>query len=419
LGDSIYTVVGVDPGTTAAVAILTLHGEPISIYSSKNFSLGDMISFISQIGSPCIIAADVNPAPHTVDKLSRSFDCKLYIPPSDMLVEEKNVLTRNYSFTNFHQRDALAAALRALEHYRAKFDNVDARLEEKGLLHYSDSVKFLVLKGYTVEKATEILQETHEPEKPEVVILEPPRELDVSELQKKVHELTQTVERLTEYRKELELQVKTLENSLEDAEREIRLYDRKTRKEAIESKTVKSRDSIIKKLRKELEIEREKDRILFQENEILKEMQILEYSQRAFPVKVLPHFSKEEIRAFDDRFGIRANDIVYLKDASGGGTSTVRELVEKGVRAVITHERMSHLAEEEFNRAQIPVFSEEEVNLKSLGNFGVIDKELFESACARWKTSAHIHEAQRVEQQLERIIEEYKEKRIKNESQPS
>jgi len=412
-------VVGVDPGTTAAVAILTLEGEPISIRSGKNFSIQDMVSYISQYGSPCIVAADVNPAPHAVEKLSRSFDCKLYVPPSDLHKEEKNVLTKNYSFTNFHQRDALAAALKALEYYRAKFNNVDARLQEKGLLNHSESVKHLVLKGYSVENAIELLQEATEPEEPEKAeksVPEPPRELDVSELQKRIQDLTQTVERLTEYKTELELRVKSLETQLTDVQRELRLYDQETRKKVIESKMVKSRESVIKKLRGELHIERERNKILSEENEILKEMQILEYSRKAVPVKVLNHFSKEEIRALDDRLGIKSDDIIYLLDASGGGTSTARELIGKGVRAVITHERMSHLAEEEFTRAKIPVFTEEEVALKALGNFGVVNKDLFESAYTHWKTRTQIQEAKVMEKQLCTIIEEYKEKRIKDES---
>ncbi len=407
-------MVGVDPGTTAAVAILTLEGEPISIHSAKNFSIEDIISFISQFGSPSIIATDVNPVHQAVEKLSRSFDCILFVPPSDIPVEEKNGLTRNYSYRNFHQRDALAAALKALEQYKAKFDNIDSRLQEKGLLKYSESVKHLVLKGHSVEKALELLQEPLKPEEPEKAPPEPVKPPSIPGLQKRIAELTQTTERLTAYKTDLESRLQELGSHLKEAQTELKLYDHKTRKEAIQSKAIKSRDSIIKKLRKELQIEKEKTKILSEENEILKEMRILEYSQKALPVKVLNHFSKEEIRALDDRLTITSDDIIYLKDSSGGGTSTARELICKGVRAVIIHERMSHLAEEEFSRARIPVFSEEEVHLKALGNFGVIDKDRFESAYSRWKTQQRIKEARMFEQQLQTIIEEYKEKRLKD-----
>jgi predicted RNase H-like nuclease (RuvC/YqgF family) len=407
--------VGVDPGTTAAVAILTLKGELISVYSSKNFSIQDIISYISQFGSPCIIATDVHPAPHAVEKLSRAFDCKLFVPFSDIPVEEKNSLTRAYACRNFHQRDALAAALKALEHYRAKFNNVDARLQEKGLESHAEAVKHLVLKGYSVEKALQILEQPPDkppepaPPKPEP-LKQPPR----AELQKRITELMQTVERLTSYKTELETQIKTLATHYNDAKRELNLYDKKTKKEVFHSRVVKDKESIIKKLRKELLIERKRNKILSQENEILKEMRILEYSQRAVPVKVLPHFSKEEIKALDDRLTITADDIIYLKDPSGGGTTTARELITRGVRAVITHERMSHLAQEEFTRAKIPVFTEEEVTLKALGNFGVIDKDKFEAAYTRWKTASELAEAKQKEQQLKYIIKEYKEKRIRN-----
>jgi len=358
-----------------------------------------------------------------VDKLSRSFDCVLYVPPSDIPVEEKNVLTRTYSFTNFHQRDALAAALKALEHYRAKFNNIDSRLQEKGFLTYSESVKHLVLKGYSVERALELLQqpsepsEPSEPEKPEEITVQPAKPPSIPELKKRIADLTQTVERLTAYKAELLQKIQDLTTTLEAAQTELRLYDQETRKDVMQSKAIKSRESLIKRLEKELKIEKEKTRILSQENEILKEMRTLEYSQKALPVKVLNHFSKEEIKALDDRLTIRSDDIIYLKDSSGGGTSTARELIDKGVQAVIIHERMSHLAEEEFTTARIPVFSEEEVHLKALGNFGVIDKDKFESEYSRWATQKQIVEARTAEKQLHQIIEEYKEKRIKDESQ--
>ncbi|MBU7037838.1 MAG: DUF460 domain-containing protein [Theionarchaea archaeon] len=402
------------------MAILTLEGEVVSLYSGKNFSLQDIISFISEFGSPCIIATDVNPAPQAVDKLCRSFDCKLHTPPSDLSVEEKNELTRNHQFKNFHQRDALAAALKALEHHKAKFDNIDSRLQEKRMEEHSETIKSLVLRGYPVERAIAMVEEKISSESPSLRELplhpesEPVQKPSASLLQKKVADLTHTVERLTEYRTDLEKENQDLRQQLENTQQNLRLYDRKTRKEALESQAIKNRESFIRKLEEELEIERKKTRLLSQENEILKEMRTLEYSQKALPVKVLPHFSKEEIKALDERFTIKKGDIIYLQDPSGGGPTTARELMEKGVRAIISKERMSHLAEEEFTKAKIPVISEREIPLKFLGNFGVIPKEDFESEFNCWKMAQEIVEAKQKEQQLKTIIEEYKEKRIKN-----
>lgn len=391
----------------------------ISLYSGKNFSLQDIISFISEYGSPCIIATDVNPAPQAVDKLCRSFDCKLYIPSSDLLIEEKNALTKNYQLKDSHQRDALAAALKALEHFRAKFDNIDSRLQEKEMGEHSDMIKSLVLKGYPVGRAIAMVEEKiSQPESPPLEepspATEPAQNPVAPELQKKVADLTHTVGRLTDYKEELEQEAQSLRQQLEDAKQNLRLYDRKARKEVLTSQAIKSRESLIKRLREELRIEREKAKLLFQENEILKEMRTLEYSQKALPVKVLPRFSKEEIRALDDRVTIKKGDIIYLQDSSGGGPTTARELIEKGVRAVISKESMSHLAEEEFTKAKIPVISEKEILLKVLGNFGVIPKEDFKSEINRWKMAQEIVEAKQKEQQLKTIIEEYKEKRVKN-----
>jgi len=109
--------VGIDPGTTVGIAILDLEGNVLDIFSARNFSLYDISEYISKFGYPAIIATDVSPPPATVEKLSHNYDARFFSPPQSLTVDEKNAATFGYKTENFHQRDALAAALKAFNHY--------------------------------------------------------------------------------------------------------------------------------------------------------------------------------------------------------------------------------------------------------------------------------------------------------------
>ncbi|MFQ6087636.1 MAG: hypothetical protein ACE5K0_01870 [Candidatus Methanofastidiosia archaeon] len=143
-------------------------------------------------------------------------------------------------------------------------------------------------------------------------------------------------------------------------------------------------------------------------------MRILEYSERALPLKVLNNFSKEEIKKFDERFGIKVGDIIFLKNASGGGALAVLEFAEKRVRAVIHEGKMSHMALKEFERRGIPLFSAEEVEIEMTEDVGIVDRASFEEKLKQWRFRKELREAERKSKMLEEVLEEYREERLED-----
>ncbi|MCZ7398959.1 MAG: DUF460 domain-containing protein [Candidatus Methanoperedens sp.] len=69
-----YIIVGIDPGTTTAIAVLTLEGELQMLHSSRTISIPDVIEMIAEQGRPLIIASDVFPTPNAVEKIRRAFN---------------------------------------------------------------------------------------------------------------------------------------------------------------------------------------------------------------------------------------------------------------------------------------------------------------------------------------------------------
>lgn len=105
------TIVGFDPGTTSAIAVLDLDRNVLLLKSMRNAGFDEVVGEVSSAGKPIVIACDVSPAPEVVRKLASSFDAHLSVPEMDMEVGEKALLARPYAPGDNHQRDSLAAAL--------------------------------------------------------------------------------------------------------------------------------------------------------------------------------------------------------------------------------------------------------------------------------------------------------------------
>lgn len=105
------TIVGFDPGTTSAIAVLDLDRNILLLKSMRNAGFDEIVDEVISAGKPVVVACDVSPAPEMVRKLAASFDAHLSVPEMDMEVEEKTRLARAGEPEDNHQRDSLAAAL--------------------------------------------------------------------------------------------------------------------------------------------------------------------------------------------------------------------------------------------------------------------------------------------------------------------
>ncbi len=107
-------IVGVDPGTTSAVAIVNLEGEVIAVEARRDWSREEMTRFIADRCRPVIIASDVAALPSTLEKMAASLNAETWTPQRDLLVREKRKMAER---KNPHERDALAAAKEARKEY--------------------------------------------------------------------------------------------------------------------------------------------------------------------------------------------------------------------------------------------------------------------------------------------------------------
>lgn len=85
-----------------------------------------------KFGKPLIIASDVNPVPKAIEKIASSLGSKLYYPEVSLSNVEKVKIIEKHEklIKDSHQKDALAACLKAFKYYHELFLKIEYFLKK-------------------------------------------------------------------------------------------------------------------------------------------------------------------------------------------------------------------------------------------------------------------------------------------------
>ncbi|MBO8175297.1 MAG: DUF460 domain-containing protein [Thermococcus sp.] len=407
-------IVGLDPGITVGIAALDLDGNIVAVYSERNMAVSDIVRFIFDIGHPIIIATDVNPAPGLVEKIARSFKAILYVPRESLRVEEKNELLRNLgiSVDDDHQRDALAAAYKAYLRLKPKLEHVDAKLRELGLMKKSNEIKALVIQGYNLGEAIMKVKLREKP-KEEIKVLPEEESVDVTPYIEKIKELEKTIEMLERENQELRAIIEEQKKRIEKLEDKLAYYDEEIRAKVIKSKEIEIRDKRISYLEKELREAKAIIEKLSKDLVLAKRMHLLELKGTAVPLKVLESLTWKEIERLERSARIKKDDIIYVVNPSGAGKSIAEYLVEKGIRALISAKTLPNNVYEVLRENKVPVFYEDEIEVKRVDDFAIVDREKLENSIEQKLAQWEEEDKEREIQEFLKLVEEYRIERIK------
>ncbi len=405
-------IVGIDPGTTTAAAVVGLDGTVHALYSSRTADTADVTEWIIEQGRPIIVAADVEPMPETVEKFRRSFDAAGWRPTTDLPVDEKLHRTREASYQNDHERDALAAALYAYDDHEDQFERIAAktppRLDREaviaGVVAGDASVESVIADlsddggdGGDGEDGTDETDPT-EPERTE-------EEETIRRLRERVERLESHAESLEADLAERDERIAELESELEEARREERI-------EARSRRAVSRLERETDRLERERDEARETVAELEGKVETLKELWRLDHSnfddvaadQGLASVKVVEQFTLDAIEAADEAYGLVAGDVVYLRDASGAGRRTAERLAETEPRAVIRDGNLSDVADQVLFDHDVPVVPADAVPVREVDELAVASEEELEAALGDWERRAERRRKAEKQEYLDRII---------------
>jgi len=416
-------IIGVDPGVTCGVAALNLEGEPIYIGSRRNWRFSDLLQTIIGLGEPVVISTDVSSPPDLLKRLSQKFNAVSFIPQISLGIIEKRQMARKYAefygvnLRNVHEMDALAAAIKAYQHYRDKLEQVEDKVREMNVKVELDDVKALVIRGYSIKRAIERLLSSEKPKITPLIIRRVPSEERLREVIRELRERLvlerERFERLKEENVKLKHEIESLKRQIENLQH--RIADMKD-EQILQIRREREYQNLLDEIRtlkdklseayEQLESYKERLNMLHRVRE-------LESKGEMILLKPIETFTREGIDKALKLYEIKPKDSVILLDGSGGGRSTAEILARKGVRAVITCTRMAHQAVETFKRYGIPIIPSSMIKIIWVEGFPYIESAELEKAI----TALERREAEQAFKSIEKIIEEHRRNIIKEKLQ--
>jgi predicted RNase H-like nuclease (RuvC/YqgF family) len=404
-----YLIVGIDPGTTTAIAALDLDGNLLHLKSSRQMKMSDVIEALYKVGKPLIIASDVQEMPYSVEKIRRSFSAIAYSPKQDMSVDAKVELTAPFQYSNDHERDALSAALEAYRQYRNKFQNLVKRVPPG---HDLDEVRSRVIRGQALEQVLGELKSEEAVPQAQVPAVEIDRKHD-----ERVRVLDGMVKRLRTFVTELQEEIKAKDYEIRRLQSRLHRVHLARDAQLAKDADIATRDAVIQSLKKRLRKEERRSKTLAKRLVRKKESEEIATEGEAVPLKVLEALTREGIYRLTEESGISEGDVIYVNRTDGWGRSVVKDLADSHVKAVIAGAATPAGSDPQlvlaFHELSVPLLSDRETGAHVKGKTGLALKSALDAALGRWQEEQARYERDKKSAMLEHIFKEYKSERGK------
>ncbi len=359
-------IVGFDPGTTAALAILDTNGQLLFLYSKKGLAKKEILDNITARGKALIVAADRSPLPRSVEKLASILGSKVYYPVQSLSTSEKAMLIKSYKIKmkNDHEKDALASATKAYKVFAGLFVRTKNALDKVGLMRYYPEVieKVVFEESENINEAIEsVMQEKMG------------RRLEVIEEKKEL---------VTPRERGLMKKIETLQEELKRREKDIlilRDYNQKLKKNFVEVNRKldyyrrRLRESGSSELRRvEVDVKRLEDKL-----EIIKRLRQVEL-EGYIPLIEIGDIRSDDVEEMHSIVDLTKR-AVYCEDPSNA-----QILNEYDILALVSSKEPD---DKVFEKVNFPIILEKNITLKRVNDIRAIEFKEFENKLREAKKS--------------------------------
>lgn len=401
-------ILGVDPGLWTGVALVDLSGNPILVMSKRWLGRARIIREASKYGRVVLVATDVNPPPSFVKKLAASLASPLYIPPRSLSIEEKRELTQNLveiKLKDAHQRDALAAALKAYKTYCNKFEQAASEIRKLGLHIPIDEAKVLIMRGHSIAEAIQELSRRYILGERTLTVkreISEPKALLPQSIKDYIESLERKIVELENYTSTLEAENQELKDKLAMLEQTVQKLN------SLQSLAIK-RDKAIATLEHQVQLLREQNQHLREKLENTTYM-LEEYENLIKEIlagKIVWGIILEKLEDYVNME--QPPSLILLKKTSNTTIEVVEQAAKLGLEAVITLKRDKRfkalLAE-----YGIPTLNSGDLNLKYSANYFFVSREELLKKI-REETAIKGRSEEEVKKKIQMLFEAYRKER--------
>lgn len=304
-------IVGIDPGSTSAVAAVDLDGEIQLLESGKNFPPRDIIQRVIKVGKPVVVASDKGKTPSKVDKIASSLGARLFEPASDLSSGRKKELGKG---ANSHELDAVASAVNAQKKLQRDIKKI--RKYDKLLDKPVDDIAEKIFNELPVEEEKQVEEEDEATSKDE--------NSDEGDFDREKKRLETKIDNLEGQIQQLRSELGEKEAKIEGLQEKIWEMKEEDRQEVVENREIKKREAIIRDREEEIEdLERKIEDFKIREAQYRKAIRkIFEKDHR--PVPLIDEYIEtvpEEVVTYDsevlDKLEKRGAEIHHIEDVEG------------------------------------------------------------------------------------------------------
>ncbi|MFB6208085.1 MAG: DUF460 domain-containing protein [Candidatus Nanohaloarchaea archaeon] len=327
-------IVGVDPGSTSAVAAVDLDGELKLLESGRHLAPDEIIEKIIEAGKPVVVTSDREKMPSKVEKIASSLGAERFYPGEDLEVEKKKELGEG---DNSHEMDASASAFNAYNNLQREIrkiedyaDELDEPRAEVAGRYFSDEP----LEPREEEEENAVEEENTEPGEPD---------REKKRMERRIERLEEKVSRLKSELGEREKENEKVREKLDEVRKG-------KRDEVIRDREIRKREGIIKDKNAEInELEEELEKARIRNRQYRKALERLENGGELVPVvdarsEEIPDRAatrSDEIKQLLAEKGFNVKLVEELEGVELGDYMVVEEFPEKSFRKVIEEYRKS------------------------------------------------------------------------------
>ncbi len=382
-------IVGIDPGTTSAFAILSFDFKVLAVKSRKDYSLAGIIQEIYKFGNPILVGTDKKETPSFIKEFSKKTGSKIYSPRYDTKKGEKLFIVKQKGFidlvNNAHETDAMACAIYAYNEYSQLIKKVESFVEKNNKLELKDK---LLIKVITEDKSISdaFVELERKPVKKNIETKEFPifEKKELSKHEKEILLLKDANNKLKENMKALEDENDNLKGKRIDINKQTK-------------KTLSFKEN------RALELERQNRQLkkeIEKKSSIIKKLDgFIASSSNCVLLKRLNNLGAEEYSAKKDILKLSKGDILLVEDIEIMSNNTLREIKDK----------VSIIVYAKGNYKSLPGFmllERKNFNLLETKYFCLAEKDIFENELKKINKIS-----KKDSEYLKNMIDEYKRER--------
>ena len=376
-------IVGIDPGTTTAYAIMNLRTLKVYFNSERELGINELIRKIFNHGFVVAVGSDKKPCPVLVEKFASKTGSKLIVPKENLNEDDKKRLSRGFKFKNSHERDAIAALNYAFKTLKPLLRKIDLFLENKEESLNSDlksEMTRLVLSGRSVKEAFMMIKESNNNQSKKKIY----NNIDKSVLKMRGNNkktVNTATNRLSKKYEQLLAENKILRQSKNRLLAKLKMITKfnnellkRIDKLHLEHPTINYKELVDEKEELSEELNKLREKLINKEEEIRILNRILSKANSGIVLKRFNTLLKKEFENKKRLFGIEVGDVILVNNPNEYSQSVIKELQNK-VTFVFYEQKPTEKTIEKLNFTFLDI---NKIPCEKTENFALIKRPDFE-----------------------------------------